>query len=341
MGNVARRGIIDGRKVALTEVEDVPEIAVPIDSFTRECLSRYGFLQVAEKILQHERLTILEITDLLREASLPLLMKLVELKCGELLYREPVPVVVLPLPQWIKDSDELTAYERSVEFLRDIEYPQLGVVVEDIDYSRLDSDFIDLVKDIVKSRPGLTLVGPRPESILGWLSEGASPGKKSVQFGDLVELTTSLKKAGFKRLRPTSRLELVELMHGIGFPTGLTTYIDRFATAEELAYELFHIDEVSRNKGIIDLWIPGLSSRSTELHLLGTQDYKILRALAVGTLILEGITWRRAISRYLSFDAIRIARLFGANEFGVSAVDGFTANSFRLLLSKRFEGLQF
>jgi 2-iminoacetate synthase ThiH len=59
-------------------------------------------------------------------------------------------------------------------------------------------------------------------------------------------------------------------------------------------------------------------------------NFQLLRTLAVGSLCLAAIPNRRASTRYLTMEAIHIARYCGANDFGFGAVNELTARTMQL-----------
>jgi hypothetical protein len=74
---LARFGIINGRKVPVSEI---PTVEAPkLDSFSKKALAKMGFQGIAERTLTGARLTDGDINKLLEKAGVPVLMKLVRL----------------------------------------------------------------------------------------------------------------------------------------------------------------------------------------------------------------------------------------------------------------------
>ena len=76
----------------------------------------------------------------------------------------------------------------------------------------------------------------------------------------------------------------------------------------------------------IDLWCPACSGRGSRRALgceatEGAANLTLLRFLAIGTICLPYVPWRRASSAHFSLEALNLARYFGANDFGFGAAN--------------------
>ena len=94
---IAKYGIVNGKKVLLRTRSYRYESSLKDGSFSRTALSKAGFLKIAEKIANDETLESTDIERIISSASLPVLMKLVELSNYVTEVTESRPIAVLPL----------------------------------------------------------------------------------------------------------------------------------------------------------------------------------------------------------------------------------------------------
>lgn len=328
MGTIAKIGIVSGRAVPLEAVPGHPGQAAFTD-FSRGCLSRFGFARIADRVVAGLPLGIRDVEMLLSKASLPVLMKLVELRHGGEDCVQPMPLVMLPLSNWAARYEPTRIVELSHDLLKSIRHKHIRVVIDEIDFEKLDGELFAVLREIAHCRPGLTLVGPPVDDVVSWvLSAGSSKGIQSVpRFEQLLH---KLRSAGLGRLMPSSAVEVLKTVKEAGFPASLVTNIPSFATPLELAKELLRVNEIAAHQPI-DVWVPGAdplpASKRTGTSAL---DFQVLRTLAVGSLCMPAVPYRRASTRYLSVEAIQFSRHCGANDFGFGAVNELTARALHL-----------
>lgn len=328
---LARFGIINGRKVALGEIVD-PLRPSLLDDFSADALDRAGFLRIAEKIVSESELTESDLSSLLGEAGLPVLMKLISLKRKSTFTPTVTPAVVLPLRLWLEfDSDLLKVAGLAYQFLSEIPHANVSVSFDQIDLNRLTPNVISFFKAISHSRPGISMVGPRIEEIVSYLHRKSPAKNRDVSSDQLRLVLNRLKAAGFSRLMAFSSDQYLELASEAGFSNSFVTDLDKFPSSAELASELVLIKQRASVKRWVDVWSPGTRvSRPPALKDDPVSDFRILRAMAVAALYFDGSPQVRASSRYLSSEAILFARQLGANDLGFGAFDAFTKRTLKL-----------
>jgi hypothetical protein len=255
-------------------------------------------------------------------------MKLVEIKHQEEECQAPQPLVMLPLSSWTSRYDSDKVVELSQDLLKGIRHKQLRVVIDELDFEKLDHELFVLLREISSCRPGMTLVGPSVDDVVSWVVSGASEKRQGERFEDLLQ---KMRRAGLGRLMPASMVDVLKSVRDAGFPASLVTNISEYGSPLELAKELLRVNDISREQPI-DVWVPaydyGMKARSSTQN--PALDFQLLRVLAVGTLCLNAIPYRRASTRYFSMDAIEFSRYCGANDFGFGAVNELTARTMHL-----------
>lgn len=327
MGSLAKIGIASGKLVPVAEVPG--HAASPtLSDFSRTCLSRFGFARIADRVCDGAALNVRDVEMLLSKASLPVLMKLVEIKHREGSCAAPLPLVMLPWSSWTARYDSTRILELSQGLLRGIRHKQLRVVIDELDYAKLDGELFSVLREISSCRPGMTLVGPSVDDVVSWVISAAEHESGLKKFENLLH---KLRDAGLGRLMPASMVDLLKTVHEAGFPASLVTNISEFSNPLELAKELLRVNEIAQQQPI-DVWVPGyqVSRASSPTLSRAALNYQLLRVLAVGSLCLDAVPHRRASTRYFNVDALQFARFCGANDYGFGAVNELTARAMRL-----------
>lgn len=327
MGSLAKIGIASGK---LVPVEDVPGFSPSpsFSEFSRACLSRFGFARIAERVCDGASLNVRDVEMLLSKASFPVLMKLVEIKHRDATFAAPQPLVMLPLSSWAARYDSTRILELSQGLLRGIRHKQLRVVIDELDYSKLDGELFDVLREISACRPGMTLVGPSVDDVVSWVLSAAANDSGLKKFENLLH---KLREAGLGRLMPASMVDLLKTVHEAGFPASLVTNVSEFSSPLELAKELLRVNEIAQEQPI-DVWVPGyhVPRGSSAMLSRSALNFQLLRVLAVGSLCLDAVPQRRASTRYFSVEALQFARFCGANDYGFGAVNELTARAMHL-----------
>lgn len=327
MGSIAKLGIVSGK---LVPISDVPghRAPAPLTEFSRACLSRFGFARIADRIADGLSLGVRDVEMLLSKASLPVLMKLVEIRHGADECVEPLPLVVLPLSTWVSRYCPTQILELSQGLLRSIGHKQLRVVIDEIDYSKLDGELFAVLREISTCRPGVTLVGPSVDDVVSWVVSAASRGDDR-ELGKFEKLLHRLREAGVGRLQPSSVVDVLKTVREAGFPASLVTNVTEFTSALDLSKELLRVNDIAKQQPI-DVWVPGYSAGAVSASSRSSMDFRLLRVLAVGTLCMDAVPYRRASTRFFSVNAIQFSRFCGANDFGFGAVNEITAQAMHL-----------
>ncbi len=329
MGSLAKFGIIGGKAVLLDSVPGLGRSQSKED-FARSCLAKFGFSRIADRVAAGLPLNMRDIEMLLTKASLPVLMKLVELGHPGEEVTPPEPLVMLPLSSWSARYQPTEILELSQGLLKGIRHKNVRVVIDEIDYDKLDGELFEVLREISACRPGITMVGPSVDDLVTWMVSSASRQSEgeSPRFENVLH---RLKDAGLERMMPSSVVDVLKTVREAGMPASLMTNVLGFSTPLELAKELMHVNEIAQQLPI-DCWMPGFDESKLPARMpdRGTLDFQLLRLLAVGSLCLPSIPYRRASTRYFSMEAIQFSRHCGANDFGFGAVNEMTARTMHL-----------
>lgn len=331
MGNLAAFGIAGGKKVPAGGLLEQKESDLD-DPFTAKAIKEAGFFDIAEKLQNHQQLSVEEIEELYKGAPAAVLLKLVGWKHYLRPHTDLTPIVYLPFENWISALGVDEALERSLWFLEQIDHEDFRVILDGLDYSRLNSGLSQLLLEISSCRPGITLVAPAAESIMTWLSgEARFDTLNALRTVRLIRLLGQMKAAGVLGLRPSTAPSMIKIIHEVGLDAPLMTPVDRLASPREFAELMVKINCISGDDKVIRTWTPGLVQIPCKRMPRAVKDNLLLRAIAIGTLCLDNVPLIRGDSRHLSLDGMRMAGLFGANDCGVGAVNAETAERLRIL----------
>ncbi len=293
----------------------------------------------------------------------------------------------------LTSESEWRVIRKAISFLDSVEHHTVRVIFDDIPWERLLQErrgahgcsyLARMLSEIAECREGLVLHGPSVEHLVScvWRADAfkgeildEDMARADHLIRDLEIILQTLKTLGFSGLRSASSLEAMKLVRdmdvargdagsdpfGNGFGQSLITFVDKFSSCDELVVELCAISQIAREKGGLQVWVPGWSNG--ELRLSGfrprrphrlvcggqddvegvpsslkqdicithaARDYRLLRVLAVGSLFLNNVPYKRASSRFLSLEGLQMAYACGANEFGFGAYDHSTAQSLQL-----------
>ncbi|RMD85235.1 MAG: hypothetical protein D6808_05655 [Candidatus Dadabacteria bacterium] len=319
--SLAKYGIINGKKVRLNAIESHNWEKGDLSVFSKNMLSRLGFLRIAEKVSQGKLLSRDEISLLIRKAGLPVLLKLVKISrrydsADHIKNKGVIPALVMNVSNIMNDRSRLDAFELAfTEYVRAIPYAQVHIAIEGLDVRRIDHKIQSMLKRVSLCRDGIALVGPNIEDMFN--EEGYS------SYLELREALELLRECGFKRLRTTVDKYALALCHECGFETSLVTLIDAYGNFHSLADEIILIRDLTSKKKIIDVWGPGYSEEiRSNPALRQFFDIYLLRLLAIGSICLTDIPVIRATSKYFSLASFSVALDFGANDLGYGALTG-------------------
>ena len=331
MGNLARSGISGGKRVPFEFLaSDSPRV---LEGGVARCLEACGLLEIAQRVLDHEPLDVTQVAQLLSNASIAGLMKLVNLAAPATeILPLPKPLVHLPLEGWIRKTSPDEARDTAVRFLRAIPFSEIDVVIDWFNYSDLQR-LLDLSAELVRRRPGVRFIGPSLEELVEWLE--SSSGKKAERglvTSTLDELLFALRRAGFYRLKYATDLDLLdkynvlERLHDSGLMSVVATPVGGRAGYHEIAQEIVRLRERWSSRELIDVWLPSFERNQDGARIRdAVVDMQLLRVLAVGAICLADVPVKRASSSFLSLEAMSLARSFGANDLGFGAVDETTS----------------
>lgn len=329
MGKVARLGIFGGMKIPL---EGLPGVeSIELSPFARKNLGRYGLARIAERLLERVPLSTQDIESLFSNAPLPVLMKLVEY-CRPVQVRDPEPLLVLPVRDWLKRHAPTDIVELSVNKLRKIAYSRLNVVIDAGGHKEESVDSA-LLGDVAATCAGHNVTWLRGDDFASLLlASRHAQDKASPENSNLEQIVGDLQARQIDPYQPGAQSALVQAYAQRGLPASVFTNLAAFKSSASLARELFRLHELSLDCAI-EIWVPSYEikiKRQEPAHLKGARDYQLLRLMAVGALALPRIPYRNASTRYFSLDAIPLARLCGANDLGFGAVDELSAKVMRI-----------
>jgi hypothetical protein len=346
MGELARIGIVKGRKIAADKL--LPREGIAIEPFVEKCLRELGCEPMVRPLLDRKPLSAEQVYYLLFDAPLAALAKLVEVFFGPPdSLQLPRALVMMPIESWYRDSSYKEATDAALRFLRAVPFSEIDVVVEWADFQHFDR-LLEIVEELSRRRSGARFIGPSVEEMVAWLRGGAQGTKGSVSPGDVSplvdDLLYALRKSGFYRLRFSSSLQLaVELdlpvrLREAGFVAVFGTPVDcggdsssgRSARAA-LSTDLSRMSSDELGVGDWDVWLPTVSHSFEGLPQKDPlMDLRLLRLLAVGSLCLGRTPVRRASSSFLSLDGLAMAKYFGANDLGYGGLDDGTVSMLSL-----------
>ena len=297
MGTLAKHGIANGCRVELAVL--VPEFANPkLSVLARKYFAKLGLARIAERVIERRPLSVADINLLLNKAPFAALLKLVELRCGAESCLQPKPLTHLPIKRWLSQHSPDKVLALTEKHLNQYQHPDLRVAIdlqEIVNYEpTVREDFLSVIQETVARNPGVTFVG---------------------QNGEILELSELSQKPSLASVRNSSSSSQV-----------ISTNILQFATSQDLAKELFRIHELSVEEGV-DLWIPCYEAIAGKGRCVppAIKDFQLLKLMALGSIALINVKYRRASTQYFSVAALSIARLCGANDLGFGAVDKPTA----------------
>ncbi|MBX7143867.1 MAG: hypothetical protein K1X79_05400 [Oligoflexia bacterium] len=329
MGKLARLGIFGGMKLPVEGV--IGAGTRELSPFARKNLGRYGLARIGERLIERVPLSTQDIESLYSSAPLPVLMKLVEY-CRPVQVREPQPLLVLPVAEWLKRHSHTDIVELSTSKLQSVPYPRLSVVV-DAGGDKEGQIEGALLPEIAAACPGHQINFLRGEDFVSLLLASRvrlEKGPTTKNF--LAPIVAELRTQQVDPYAPGAQPALVRAYAERGMAASVFTNLAAFKSSASLARELFRLHELSLDQAI-ELWVPSYETKTRRpepAHIKGARDYQLLRLLAVGSLALPHIPYRNASTRYFSLDAVPLARLCGANDLGFGAVDDFSARVMRI-----------
>lgn len=338
MGKIAKIGIRGGKRVPSGSVDSTDTKSPdPLDPFTRRCLRSYGFLSQAERLLGGRQLTFDDTVLLLTRAPLPVLLKLVSMTVP--LFKRaapPIPVIVAPLEQWLQKNAPHQVLVKASSLLKKHKLERVHVHVPITDFFALDLLLIELLSELRSQHPTLQLVGPPLPEIVDWVQQSESSQKSVIRRHRLETILSQLKNAGFDELGASAIPGQLRLLSRFELNCGVLTELGGFHTPESLARHFMRFLQASERFGAVSYWMIDVRHPSKVEGLMGAgQDMRVLRALAVGTLLLKHIPNRFFGNGALSEEATGIGKLLGAAGSPRIALDKRTQRTLHLPLPSR------
>lgn len=309
MGSLARHGICNGCRVDLNVL--LPQVRTKeCSQLYRKYFAKLGIARIAERVTERRPLSVADIDLLINKAAFAALLKLVELRCGAEVCLRPKPLTLLPFKRWFNQHSSEQVLALAQQQITQYQQPDLRVAIDPSEVEGCDSvvrqDILRVINETVARYPTVTFVEPNGEVL------------------DLALLKGTAKRPD---CIDASRTTIV------------SSNILDFASSQDLSHELFRIHEQSVEKGV-DLWIP-------MYHVVGSKgrcvppaikDFQLLKLLALGSITLMQVKYRRASTKFFSMSALSLARLCGANDLGFGAVDKSTAKTLKIA---EIQALQF
>lgn len=320
MGTLAKRGIIRGRSVPVEGLLNDSKLCS--ERFTKSTLAAFGFSQILEKILTKTPFEVEEIELLLTKAPLSVLMKLSALaSVDETPIFQIVPALHLPLESWMGLGGFSYVEKKIATIFSGKLYNGLNVFSDISDFSDLMGMWRDVIAKIKEEREDLVLVGPSVDQINSWLMLHESSSDRDLRSDRLKNVLLQLKQLQFDRLRETTYRSAIPILKECGFSVDLYTRLDRFRTIPLFARELHQLNKGVAD-GVIDSWCVGESFNASQ-KVAESVDYDlfIMRGLAVGSIVLQGLSERGISGSYPSLSSLGMFKFFGFNSKIYGAVD--------------------
>ncbi|MCB0338088.1 MAG: hypothetical protein KDD53_00720 [Bdellovibrionales bacterium] len=328
---LAKFGISGGRKIETHQLIDTGA-PTTLDRFSAGVLSRFGFLGIAQKIVEKAPLSVDDIYLLMAKAGIPVLMKLVSLKPRNIAPLELTPIIVLPLRRWMELKNCLADMLAVITSLvSDIDHRRVHLVFDELHPTWLRQGVGRLIQEINLCRDNVNIIGPRIDELLSWVRDEYPSASYSEQMERIAEVLVEMRQIGISQLRSSANDEALELTHKSGFRNSLVTDLSKFPGPSSLAQELFRVNERARIKKDIDIWGPGFQVESRyNPYDHPARELTLLRLLAVGSISLTHVEIILAQSRYFSLEAMHLAPHLGANDLGCGAITDSTQDALSL-----------
>ncbi|MCB0354087.1 MAG: hypothetical protein KDD64_11200 [Bdellovibrionales bacterium] len=331
---LAKRAVIGGKVVSLpSSLDGVPQVSTA--AFFWNAVSRLGVRRTAEKILAKEALGFEDIEDLLAVVPLSILMKLVSLRSetiGEVASapKLPLPALFLPVIRYSESRSPLELKEMLREVLAPLEGEPFEAYLDNPRSAQEWKRYFAIVEWLPELSRSIRVVAPSVSEMVGGPSEHLLT-RKVYSTHKIVERLNRLREIGVTRLRSAQTLCDAEVMHRSGFAVSVSHTIEAHFGARRIAHELVRLNEFSRTVAPVQSWVPGFSRAQLRGQSPSVRDLTLLRVLAVGSVALTEVKYRRASNRHFSPFGLALAKMCGANDFGFAARDPFTASELDFL----------
>ncbi|MEZ4754888.1 MAG: hypothetical protein R3A13_11390 [Bdellovibrionota bacterium] len=316
MGKLAKVGIFKGQKAPVRNILKESGITW-FDGVSRVALKKFGLDSIAQALATGTTLTVPQIKLLIDRASLPALMMLVETVRKEDIKNLPRPIISIPAITWLNDLGFAGALKNASTLFESIgPNKEFQVYIEDLDIFDLNKleSFLAALKEIFPKSKFMT---PSLGEIVKQLTPVAAKSAKGFEE-QLKDFLSLIKKVGFDRILGSNDRLGLEIIGGAGFPIIVRTLIDRYENSSLLARELYNLNKCAADHNVIG-WIPGYESMMTGLRPNASTDFRLLRTLAIGSVVLRNVPFYRATSAYFTIEGVKLSFMFGANDFGFGA----------------------
>ena len=319
--------------------------------FAYKCLKTEGYIEIAQKLASSEDLSRAEIERLANEARLPILAKLVELVSSIKPAKEVKLRPLLSLS--LEDIAQESSFEDKLQCFSDT----IDKIDQNLSYSgpifiRLDSwitegslsEKLSLLKQAVVSKTErvnkFKVLSPSSADIKKLLAKG--------DIEDISEVFSALLENGIDTIEGGCGLDVHFKAAEKGMKLVIGQEVQSIADsgANHQAYFsdafidlLISIKELSES-GLVEHWFPFTSKNSdTSIHDNQPLGAQMLRAVALGRLVLRDVDYIRAPLTMLGVKLSTAAQSFGANDLGFAAVDSRTSEKLGLIKMSDIQGL--
>jgi len=311
MGELARTAIFRGSRIESSRLFGMSQQGDPLESFLAFLQTQSSqAIQTCERVVFGESLNEQDYLQIYEDLDITLLLKLVQLRLRRHELVLPRPVVIL------SSASDLAQYVDDYSSRQDHVHLVVGSWLQFSSSRQLVNlaDKVSSSSEFDRVRP--VLVGPSLDDLMSISGQG--------EVGKLSSLLVELKDSGVRRFRATKSIEFARLLRASGFPVSLCSPLDAFPSSFEFVDHLMELrkSQLLAIPGCV--WEPGLINWNPLSRADANLNLLLLRALALGSLMMDGKVSVRASSRYFSMEALRLAHLFGATSLGVAAVDSPT-----------------
>ena len=326
MGVLAKKGIFNGKKVPISGIGTALPAANSIDSLARRYFEGTELELISEKLLLKEHLTPKDAELLLKQASIPALIKLNNIKYGTLPAIKYVPVLYLSMDELFKNYSGVQVRKKLISQIRSYGYYNLRIWISLRGFSSLPLSLGDIIKEVKHELPQVRFIAPSCSRIIAELAANGQISAGSDMQGPVRDVIENLSQLGIYRLGESGCKDALSVCHEFGMPNFIVSRVTHMDSGRFLK-ELVMIRALNEAGPVVHSWSPGVEDYVTTNP---SREYLVLKALGVGSLFLENVPYRRANSRAVSLGALALTARLGANAYIHGAVDTRTATALNL-----------
>lgn len=320
-------------------------LAEAIGPLAYEEIKARDLLVVAAKLQHQLELTDSEKSYLAEVESLPLLGKLVELKCGPLSQVTLRPLALLPVTALIQKEPQRTAIEKLLERTRTLLTETaltepLSIALDSwvgaVNFERR-LELLARIGETFITEKSISFVGPSSGEILEILNQEKLEASLD-NIGQLLEQLAALKihsvQGGFDLT-----VHQAALNHGFSVCVGQPIEAQGLNWSKNFLTRLSKVATLQSSYAGQITWFPWAPYVMDGPESSGPLAFDVLRSISLARLLLPPETHIRAPLSLLGPKLSHVALGFGANDLGFAAVDELSAKMLGVRLLSEVETL--